>query len=99
MQPILLDTCAMIWIAEGETIADAAVEALNAAHAAGVATYVSPISAWELGLLVARGRLKLLITPQRWFARLFELPNMRLAEMAPDLLIASSYGRSTARSC
>jgi PIN domain nuclease of toxin-antitoxin system len=91
MQPILLDTCAAIWIAEGDAIADAAVDALKAAHMAGVATYVSPISAWELGMLVSRGRLKPLITPQRWFARLFEVPNMRLAEMAPDLLIASSF--------
>jgi PIN domain nuclease of toxin-antitoxin system len=91
MQPVLLDTCAMIWVAEGEAIANPAVETLTAAHAAGVITYVSPISAWEIGLLVARGRLKLLITPQRWFARLFEVPNVRLAEMSPDTLIASSF--------
>jgi PIN domain nuclease of toxin-antitoxin system len=91
MQPLLLDTCAMIWIAEGETIAEAAIAALDAAHAARVATYVSPISAWELGMLVARGHLKLLITPQRWFVRLFDVPNVRLAEMPPDLLMASSF--------
>jgi PIN domain nuclease of toxin-antitoxin system len=32
-----------------------------------------------------------LITPQRWFARLFEARGVRLAEMSPDLLIASSF--------
>jgi len=42
-------------------------------------------------MLVARQRLKLLITPQRWFARLFEAPNVRLADMSADVLIASSF--------
>jgi PIN domain nuclease of toxin-antitoxin system len=32
-----------------------------------------------------------LITPQRWFARLFESRGVRLAEMSPDVLIASSF--------
>jgi PIN domain nuclease of toxin-antitoxin system len=91
MQPLLLDTCAVIWIAEGEALADGAMTALDAAHAASVLTYISPITAWEVGLLVARGRLQLLITPQRWFARLFDAPHVRLADMSPDLLIASSF--------
>jgi PIN domain nuclease of toxin-antitoxin system len=91
MQPILLDTCALVWMAEDEPLAPEAEAALNAAHAEGASTYVSPISAWEVGMLVARERLALLITPQRWFARILDLPNMRLAEMPPDLLIASSF--------
>ena len=32
------------------------------------------MSAWEVGMLVARQRLNLLITPQRWFQRLFDVP-------------------------
>src|SRR3954454_25376568 len=91
MQPLLLDTCAAIWIAEGEALADEATAALDATHATGVATYISPITAWEVGLLVARGRLQLLITPQRWFVRLFDVPQVKLADMPPDLLIASSF--------
>jgi len=91
MQPLLLDTCAAVWLAEDHRMAQTALDALDAANAAEVATYISPISAWELGMLVARDRLKLLITPQRWFARLFETPHVRLADMSPDLLIASSF--------
>jgi PIN domain nuclease of toxin-antitoxin system len=91
MQPLLLGTCAVIWIAENDKIAPQAVEALDSAQEASTATYVSPITAWEIALLVARERLKPLITPQRWFARLLETPGVRLAEMSPDLLIASSY--------
>lgn len=42
-------------------------------------------------MLASRGRLQLLIRPDRWFANLFEVPGVRLADMSPDLLIASSY--------
>jgi len=91
MQPLLLDTCTTIWLADDQRLSPAAFELLDAADKAGEPTYVSPISAWEVGMLVARERLRLLITPQRWFQRLFEAPNVRLADMSPDLLIASSF--------
>jgi PIN domain nuclease of toxin-antitoxin system len=87
----LLDTCAVIFITEDETLKASAVDALDAAHRAGAPTYISPITAWEVGLLAARKRVQLVTTPQRWFARLFEFPNMRLADLSPDLLIASSF--------
>ena len=91
MQPILLDTCAAIWVVEDAPLAQPAIDLLAAAADAEISIYVSPISAWEVGLLVARGRLKLLITPQRWFQRLLEAPGVRLADMSPELLIASSF--------
>jgi PIN domain nuclease of toxin-antitoxin system len=53
--------------------------------------YVSPITAWEIGLLVFRGRLSLNMAPDRWFARLIQAPGVRLAEMPPSVLIASSF--------
>jgi PIN domain nuclease of toxin-antitoxin system len=68
-----------------------ALDVLDAAAQAGVPTYVSPISAWEVGLLVSRNRLNLLMSPQRWFSRLFDAPDVRLADMSPDLLIAASF--------
>ena len=42
-------------------------------------------------MLTSRGRLHLLIKPERWFANLFQVPGVLLADMPPDLLIASSY--------
>jgi len=91
VRPLLLDTCAVIWLAEGEKLARSAADLLHAADDAGQVTYISPISAWEVGQLASRGRIQLLITPQRWFARLFEARGVQLAEMSPDLLIASSF--------
>jgi PIN domain nuclease of toxin-antitoxin system len=91
VQPLLWDTCAAIWIYEKAALSPAALEAMATAHRDGLPAYVSPITAWEVGMLASRGRLQLLIRPERWFANLFEVPGVRLAEMSPDLLIASSY--------
>jgi PIN domain nuclease of toxin-antitoxin system len=91
VQPLLLDTCALIFITQQARLAAAAVTALRAASDGGAPTYVSPISAWEIGMLASRGRLQLLIKPERWFANLFEVPGVRLADMSADVLIASSF--------
>lgn len=91
MQPLLWDTCAAIWIYEEAPISRPAIELMAEAHRADVPSYVSPITAWEVGMLTARGRLQLLVRPERWFANLFDVPGVRLAEMTPDVLIASSF--------
>jgi len=91
VQPLLWDTCTAIWIYEKAPLSKAALDALAAAHRDGVISYISPITAWEVGMLASHGRLKLLIRPERWFANLFEVPGVRLADMAPDILIASSF--------
>ena len=91
MQPLLWDTFTAIWIYEKARLSPAALEAMRAAYREGVPSYISPITAWEVALLASRGRLQLLIRPERWFSNLFEVPGVRLADMSPDVLIASSY--------
>jgi PIN domain nuclease of toxin-antitoxin system len=91
MQPLVWDTCTAIWIYEKAALSKAALDLLAAADREGVPSYISPITAWEIGSLTSLGRLQLLVRPERWFAKLFEVPGVELAEMSPDLLIASSY--------
>jgi PIN domain nuclease of toxin-antitoxin system len=91
MQPLLLDTHAAIWIVRNEKLTPRAVDAINAAHQEGETLFVSPITAWEVGILVARNRINLLMTPQRWFSRLLSLPGMQLSELSPDILMTSSF--------
>jgi PIN domain nuclease of toxin-antitoxin system len=91
VQPLLWDTCAAIWIYEKAELAPAAIDAMAAAYREGVPSYISPITAWEIGMLTAKGRLQLLIRPERWFANLFDVPGVALAPLSPDLLIASSH--------
>jgi PIN domain nuclease of toxin-antitoxin system len=83
---ILLDTCAVIWISEDEQIAPEATVALNRAEA-----FVSPMTAWEVGLLIARGRLTSPMSPQAWFRRVVDQPRVTLSELTTDMLIASSF--------
>jgi PIN domain nuclease of toxin-antitoxin system len=89
--PLLLDTCAAIWISEEQPLASEALAAIERSHRSGEFIYVSPITAWEIGLLVSRGKLTSPMSPQRWFERLLEAPRVRLADMSPDVLIASSF--------
>jgi PIN domain nuclease of toxin-antitoxin system len=88
---LLLDTCAMIWLANDEPIASEAMLALRQAREAEEPIYISPITAWELGLLVSRGRLSLLMPPTRWFSHVLQTTGVQLADMSPDILISSSF--------
>jgi PIN domain nuclease of toxin-antitoxin system len=88
---LLLDTCATIWISKEDQVSAETLDALGRAREAGDTIYVSPITAWELGLLVARGRMSLLMSPDRWFERLLQAPGLQLADMSPHVLIASSF--------
>jgi PIN domain nuclease of toxin-antitoxin system len=90
MSPLLLDTNAAIWLSRDELKSSTSEKLDDAAHA-GIATYVSPITAWEVGQLVSRNRLSLGTTPQRWFARILATPNVHLTELSPDILIAASF--------
>jgi PIN domain nuclease of toxin-antitoxin system len=89
--PLLLDTCAAIWFADDQPMANAAVEAMGRAFASMTPVFVSPISAWEIGLLCARGRMRFPMPPQSWFQRLQSVRGMALAELPPEILIASSF--------
>lgn len=64
--------------------------ALDDLWVAGEAPQVSPISAWEIGLLVSRGRLSLTMPPARWWELSLERIGLEVAPMPPSLLIAST---------
>ncbi|MGX7742951.1 type II toxin-antitoxin system VapC family toxin [Rhodopseudomonas parapalustris] len=88
---LLLDTCALIFFATGDDDAGEARALVQQAHETGEAIAVSPISAWEIGLLVARGRLDLLMSPLQWFDQVMERSGLLLAALTPDVLVASSF--------
>ncbi len=89
--PLLLDTCAAIWFADDLPMASAAVEAMNRSFSDLVSVYVSPISAWEIGILCSRGRMRFPVPPQSWFKRLRSFEGMALADLSPEILIGSSF--------
>ena len=91
MRPLVWDTCAAIWIFDQAELSKTALDLLAAAYRERVTSYVSPVTAWEVGMLSSRKRLQLMIAPERWFAKLFEIEGVKLAPMPPELLIASSF--------
>ncbi len=56
---LLLDTCSLIWIANGDPIGEEAMQAIRKAEANQDPIHISAISAWEIATLSARGRLRL----------------------------------------
>ncbi len=57
---------------------------------AGALVFVSPMTAWEVGMLVSRGRLPLVPSPLRWFEEL-QASDVRVAPPTPEILVASSF--------
>jgi PIN domain nuclease of toxin-antitoxin system len=56
--------------------------------------FVSPISAWEIGLLSRSkpGRaVRFLPDPNTWFATFLAAPGIRLAAFTPEMAIAASH--------
>ena len=88
--PVLLDTCAALWLAGGEVMSDGSMATMRAAYEANVGIYVSPFSAWEIGTLVTKGKMKFAVSPEVWFENLLNLPGVRLAELTPKILLAST---------
>lgn len=90
---VLLDTCAVIWLANGGAMAEAAVVAImHAGLADGV--FVSPVSAWEVGLLGRPSQARpvsFLPDPKTWFARVMAGPAIRPASFTPEIAIDSSF--------
>jgi len=88
---LLLDTCAVIWIVHNDPMAEKATLALNEAKNNCEINFVSPITAWEIGILASRGRLAIAASPYLWFNNVLHNPEIRLSEMSPDILIESSH--------
>ena len=47
------------------------------------------MTAWEIAMLVAKGKIALSLDPEVWFDRVLGLPGAALAAMPPPVLIAS----------
>ena len=85
----LLDTCTVIWIANGDPLRAPAASVLREAYADGSTLAVSPMTAWEVAMLAAKAKIALSLDPEVWFDRFLGLPGVALAELPPAVLIQS----------
>ena len=90
MTDFLLDTCAVIWTAHGDPLREPAASELQRAYRQGAQLLVSPISAWEIAMLVAKGKIALALDPHTWFERFCRLPSAALVPMPVSVLVAST---------
>jgi PIN domain nuclease of toxin-antitoxin system len=89
--PLLLDTCAAMWLVESEPISQVANAAMVQSYDNDVPLFVSPITAWEVGMMANKGRFKSTLSPQKWFERLRTAVGIRLCDLTPEVLLASSF--------
>ena len=89
-KPLLLDTCAVIWLFNRSPMAEETKSEISAAATAG-RLHVSPFSGWEIGMLVKKRKIALTMSPQRWFAFVVNHPAITVTSLDPDLLIESSF--------
>jgi PIN domain nuclease of toxin-antitoxin system len=88
---LLLDTCAMIWMAHDEPIAIDARKELVRVRKAGGVIVVSSMSAWEIGMLIAKGRLPTTKSALDWFEDFVRYGKAGVEAATPKILVASSF--------
>lgn len=88
---LLLDTCAVIWLSEGAKVAPAALSAINNVTKNGGTIFLSPVSAWEIGMLVAKGRVRLRLDPAAAYRALLKLPKVEEVALTAEILVTSSF--------
>lgn len=87
--PVLLDTCALIWIANGDPISEPALGRVRDAEARGHDIFVSAITAWEIAMLSAKGRIRLTSSPETWFERAMSAEAMAVQPLCVGVLVQS----------
>jgi len=81
-EPLLLDTCGLLWLAAGHRRLSApARKRIDSATLVGV----SAITAWEVGLKAARGELKLPMEAEEWFEGVVEHHRLQVFEITPRI--------------
>jgi PIN domain nuclease of toxin-antitoxin system len=90
MTPLLLDSCAAIWLAEDQPMSKSALARLDQALDDKAPVFISPMTAWEVGMLNARGRLAMTMPPLAWFEALLAIQGVSLAPLAAQILVAAS---------
>lgn len=84
---MMLDTCALLWLAEGGgELSEAALQGIEAAPV----VYVSAISGFEIGIKVQKGKLELPARPADWFAAVLEHHDIEVLPLVLEVCIRAA---------
>jgi PIN domain nuclease of toxin-antitoxin system len=87
---LLLDTCAMLFLADEARIEPETLSEISEASYDG-RLYLSPISAWEIGVGVSKGRLSLPLAPLDFISEFVEKMQAKLSPLTPAIMVSSSF--------
>ena len=87
----LFDTCLILYLARGEALSTSAGKALEDCSDRPESLFISAFSAWEIGLLVSKGRLSLTQPPLPWFRSFSAERELSVLDVTPDVLVAASF--------
>ena len=83
MTSILLDTCALIWLGNGDTALS--LDARQAIEECEF-VYVSPISLWEVSNKCRKGKLLLKHPPREWFDRILQRYQLAILPLTNEVM-------------
>jgi PIN domain nuclease of toxin-antitoxin system len=84
MSDLLLDTCAVLWLAEGSELAPDARTAIADRN-----LHVSPISAWEIANLVRKSRIALTLPVAAWVRQAVGKMQATMPQLTVEILADS----------
>jgi len=88
---LLLDTHVWVrWVSDPPWLSSPARAAIDRALEAGERLQVSSISAWEVALLVTKGRLELTLEVSDWIARSEASPSLEFVPVDNRISVASA---------
>ena len=85
---LLLDTCALIWTVMGIAMRQEAIDAIGLASERG-SLFASPISAWEITMLILKGRLKVEMPAEAFVNKIFANNKLQIAPLEHDIAMKS----------
>ncbi|MCM2471954.1 type II toxin-antitoxin system VapC family toxin [Rhizobium sp. CG5] len=88
---LLLDTCAVIWMTHKEFVAAEARDAVIDCQTTGVPVFVSVATAWEMAMLVSRGRIRETKDAKRWYDGFRQDAAVAEQPVTADTFIASCF--------
>jgi PIN domain nuclease of toxin-antitoxin system len=89
-QRFLLDTCVVLFALEGVALQSEADQKIQQASKSDC-LFLSPVSAWEIGKLVAVNKLKLPIEPLAYFETFAATQGVSICDLTSEIMVRSSF--------
>ena len=84
---LLLDTCALLWLASGD---QALSENARSMIEEAPVLYVSAVTAWEIAVKASKGKIQLPLSPREWFNAVVKLYDIDVLKLSADEMLKAT---------